>query len=215
MKKIIVCVLLGSLFFWGCNQSEKENEISKPAEFLAPVVEKKEPAKDFADKFTATVREKSGKLSVQLEETLGEAAEKADDMVVIVQEKSEEVLEKAAEMADTARERSKEFAAKANETGTSVSVEISKNVDNAKQSAQKVVAVVTAPVEVVLENMKGTVTLPHKMHSDSFDCTVCHGEETPGPLKLGKKEAHKLCKTCHQEKEAGPTKCTGCHVKKN
>ncbi len=60
----------------------------------------------------------------------------------------------------------------------------------------------------------GDVTFNHKVHGDTATCKACHGEGTPGKLKLGKDSAHKMCKGCHDSKKAGPTKCFDCHKKK-
>lgn len=71
-----------------------------------------------------------------------------------------------------------------------------------------------APLELVIENEKGAITLPHRMHAKTFGCLVCHGPGKPEHLDLGKVKAHALCKGCHKEKEKGPTNCNGCHAKK-
>jgi hypothetical protein len=85
--------------------------------------------------------------------------------------------------------------------------------------APKAVAPAPAPVSidvperVTLEASQGPVTLSHLDHAKSFPCATCHGDGTPGALRLGKDAAHSLCRDCHKAKGAGPTSCTGCHKK--
>jgi type 1 fimbria pilin len=67
---------------------------------------------------------------------------------------------------------------------------------------------------VVLTAKNGDVTFNHKVHSESMDCKVCHGDGKPGKVDLTKDTAHALCKDCHVKKAAGPTKCGECHKKK-
>jgi predicted CXXCH cytochrome family protein len=69
------------------------------------------------------------------------------------------------------------------------------------------------PDKVTMTAKNGNVTFDHKKHSASGDCKVCHGEETPAKLTLGKVAAHKLCIDCHKAKGAGPAKCGECHKK--
>jgi hypothetical protein len=65
----------------------------------------------------------------------------------------------------------------------------------------------------MLEASYGNITFPHATHSGTFDCTVCHGEGTPGRFGLDKEKAHVLCKDCHKKEGSGPTECKGCHKK--
>jgi hypothetical protein len=66
---------------------------------------------------------------------------------------------------------------------------------------------------VVMSAKNGDVTFNHKVHRESMECKVCHGEGTPGKIELDKNSAHALCKDCHKDKGAGPTKCGDCHKK--
>ena len=66
---------------------------------------------------------------------------------------------------------------------------------------------------LILPASQGKVTLHHLGHAQKFPCATCHGEATPGKLKLTKETAHALCRDCHQAKGAGPTGCSGCHQK--
>lgn len=71
----------------------------------------------------------------------------------------------------------------------------------------------TIPHEIVLVASKGNVTLPHSMHADAFECSICHGDGTPATFDLTKEVAHKVCKGCHKDEGVGPTGCSGCHKK--
>jgi len=71
-----------------------------------------------------------------------------------------------------------------------------------------------APETVTLNPKQGAITLPHKKHAEAHGCKTCHGEQTPGPLALGKEKGHALCLGCHKKMQAGPTSCTKCHQKK-
>ena len=75
------------------------------------------------------------------------------------------------------------------------------------------VAPALAADTVVLPAKNGNVTFNHKMHSESMECKVCHGEGTPAKIELDKNKAHALCKNCHKTKGQGPTKCGDCHKK--
>ena len=81
--------------------------------------------------------------------------------------------------------------------------------DKAVEAAKQAVS----PETLVLEASYGNVTFPHTMHSEEYECSTCHGEETPGLLGLDKATADELCKNCHNQKGAGPTDCKGCHKK--
>lgn len=71
-----------------------------------------------------------------------------------------------------------------------------------------------APADIIiLENKFGRVTLTHAFHGETYGCTPCHGDATPGPFELTKDLAHStMCKDCHKS-SGGPTGCTECHIK--
>lgn len=78
---------------------------------------------------------------------------------------------------------------------------------------------------------KPPVVFPHKVHSETNDCTVCHhtakGKDAvqscfechgkdpnaPDPSAMSAKENpfHIKCRGCHKEQGKGPTKCADCH----
>lgn len=75
------------------------------------------------------------------------------------------------------------------------------------------VAPALAVDSVVLPAKNGNVTFNHKVHSETIECKICHGEGTPAKIMLDKDKAHGLCKDCHKTKGTGPTKCGDCHKK--
>ncbi len=75
-------------------------------------------------------------------------------------------------------------------------------------------AFAAAPETVSFKCKNGDVTMSHVKHAPAgSDCKVCHGEGAPAKVKLGKDNAHKVCKACHEAKKAGPLKCGECHKK--
>ncbi len=81
----------------------------------------------------------------------------------------------------------------------------------AVESGQSLATIVET---IVINNDHGKVVLQHQKHAEAFGCSVCHEDQQPGPLELGKDKAHALCQGCHKEKNAGPTSCLKCHQKK-
>ncbi|WP_298269321.1 cytochrome c7 [Geobacter sp.] len=67
---------------------------------------------------------------------------------------------------------------------------------------------------LIFPSKNGSVTFPHKRHTDMLrECRFCH-EKTPGRMpNFGKDFAHKTCKGCHELRGTGPTKCGMCHRK--
>jgi len=138
------------------------------------------------------------------------AVEEAMDTVEEAAGEAMEQVEEAAEQATQAVEETMTPAVdKARETVIAAT-------DKARETVSAAVdKVTTTTVEsVVLENAYGKIVLPHKKHAQAHGCIVCHGEQKPGPLKLGKDAGHALCQGCHKEKQAGPTACAQCHQKK-
>ena len=132
--------------------------------------------------------------------------------------------EQAVKMAETAMEDAGKTASAASDETVKVAAGTVAEVE--KQAVAKVAAVesaMVAPVaaakkatvtqEIVLEASKGNITFPHGMHSENFDCSICHGDGTPAAFDLTKEVAHKVCKGCHKDEGAGPTGCSGCHKK--
>jgi len=100
------------------------------------------------------------------------------------------------------------------------------------------VEVSIGPAEITLqtESARKPADFPHRLHQDTYSCTVCHHAKdeimviekcaschTPDinnpDVNSYKKAAHKLCKDCHkavnrEEGKDAPIKCSGCHTKK-
>ena len=147
-----------------------------------------------------------------------EAMDKINEVAGPIIDKAEkttsEVASKVAEQTKMARKRSGEFAAALQEETAPVVKKTGSALIVAGEKVQKAGEVMSAPEKMVIDNNKGKVTLPHRVHGKSFGCAACHGEKKPGALELGKAKAHTLCKGCHKEKGKGPIKCSGCHEKK-
>ena len=130
----------------------------------------------------------------KVEETTGAVADATQAVGEAVEKKAEQ------EAAVAVQEKKVEAAVKVEEKAASV-------VEKSGQAA-------TTTVEsVVIDNKNGKVVLQHKRHAEAYGCAACHGDQKPGPFKLGKEKAHALCQGCHKEKN-GPTSCNKCHQKK-
>lgn len=134
----------------------------------------------------------------------------------------EQAKEKGQEAIEAVKDTAKAVEEKVEEKAAEVEKKIEPMVEKGKQTVADVKAAVEkkiAPVEpvaetVVIDNKNGKVVLPHKKHAEAQGCPACHGDQKPGPLKLGKDAAHALCLGCHKKNQAGPTSCTKCHQKK-
>jgi hypothetical protein len=131
-----------------------------------------------------------------------------------------EVKEEAAEVAAAAKEKVAETSGTVKETVVEKSAAVTEKVEEKMEQPAPVAVVketadkLTTTVETVeLDNKNGKVVLAHKKHAEAHGCAACHGDQTPGPFKLGKDAGHALCQGCHKEKKAGPTTCTKCHQK--
>lgn len=100
------------------------------------------------------------------------------------------------------------------------------------------------PADMVLQtgNAKKPANFPHAKHQENLKCADCHHTKTAdgkrGPYAEGaqakcvtchnetdmpdnkklnnfKGVGHAQCKGCHKDMAKGPSKCTGCHPKKN
>ncbi|MDY0213663.1 MAG: hypothetical protein RBR06_11740 [Desulfuromonadaceae bacterium] len=99
---------------------------------------------------------------------------------------------------------------KVNETSTGLQEEAKLATT---QKVSTAAASVTPADNIILENKFGRVTLTHTFHGETYGCTPCHGDTTPGPFELTKDLAHSsMCKDCHKS-AGGPTGCTDCHIK--
>lgn len=125
-------------------------------------------------------------------------------------QQAQQTADAAAKQAEQAATAVQEKAAAVQKQAEAVVAKGEKAAADAKASAEKILA----PETVTLNPKQGTITLPHKKHADAHGCKTCHGDQTPGPLALGKEKGHALCLGCHKKMQAGPTSCTKCHQKK-
>ena len=147
------------------------------------------------------------------QETMDKINKVARPMLEQAEKTTGEVVAKVAVKADQARQQTAKFAAALQEESAPVMKKTGAALVVAGEKVQQEAEVMSAPKTVVIDNKKGKVTLPHRLHGKSFGCSACHGDKTPGALKLGKAKAHTLCKGCHKGKGKGPSKCSGCHEK--
>ncbi len=156
-----------------------------------------------APKKTETATEK---MAESTETAAGEVKETAETVAEETRQMAAATADKTEEMAGQAAEASKEMMADAKETTKEAADTVA---EKAVDSAQKAVS----PESIVLEASYGNVTFPHALHQDSYECSTCHGEGTPGLFGLDKDKAHALCRECHKQEGAGPTGCKDCHKK--
>ncbi len=185
-----------TLAIFGCSQSEE----SKPA-----------PGK--TETATEKVAEATESAAGEVKEAAQTVAEETKQMADAAADKTEEMAGQAAEaskemMAD-AKEATKEAADTVAEKAQSAAVATTTAADKAVDSAKQAVS----PETIVLEASYGNVTFPHALHQGSYECSTCHGEETPGLFGLDKDKAHELCRDCHKQEGVGPTGCKDCHKK--
>jgi len=205
MKRFALFVgLLIVLLTFGCGKQEQAEEKTAPE---AAVAETPETATEHVAQVADQVAEKTSEVAAHVEKKTEEAVKTASDAV---EQKAEKVTEAVESVAETGKE-------KAAETVTTVEEKAGEAATAVQEKAAEVVAAVTPEKTsgegMVIESSYGNVTFNHTKHSETIDCATCHGEGEPGPLTMGKDQAHKVCKGCHMEKAAGPTKCSACHVK--
>lgn len=216
MKKtaLLIVLLVASLSVIACSKKEEAQAPEKAAETAAVAVAEKaaevgakveEKAADVA----AQVEEKAVEAAVQVEEKAVEAAAATESSVQAATKQASEVAAKVEDKAAEATEAGKEAVAAVAGAGAAAVAAVEKKAAEATQA----VAEAVSGDNIVVENTYGKVTFNHKVHSEAFDCALCHGEGEPGALAMGKEKAHAACKGCHQEQGAGPTKCSECHVK--
>jgi len=215
--------MLLALVVFGCGQSEETKQEAK--ETVAEKMTKTaETAAGHVKDAAETVAEKAAEAEKQAEPAVKEAVEATKEMTSEAAEKTEVMAsgaaEKTEEMASQATEETKQMMAEAKEaTGEAADMVADKTTaaaaattmaaGEAVEAAQQAVS----PETIVLEASYGNITFPHKMHSDTYDCTTCHGDATPARFGLDKEKAHALCKECHKKEGAGPTSCKDCHKK--
>lgn len=199
MHRFLWIVLVTSVIaLLGCESQEQPATKTAPHQVVKP--EK-----------TIKAEEAQGKApAVEAAQAVADQAEKRVEETV---KAVEETVEKTV---DTATAKAEEVQTSAKEAVSSVESQAGSTVAAMTETMTKPVAVVketAAPDEIVIEASYGKVTLPHSMHAESYECSICHGDAAPAAFVLGKETAHKVCKGCHKDEGAGPTGCKGCHVK--
>ncbi|MDX9708905.1 MAG: cytochrome c3 family protein [Trichloromonas sp.] len=202
---LLIVLLVASLSIVACSKKEEAQAPApeKAAETAAATVTEK------AAETAAQVEEKAADVAAQVEEKAVEAAAQVEEKAAEAAAATESAVQAATEQAGEVAAKVEEKAAEATEAGKEVVAAVEEKAAEATQA----VAEAASGDSIVIENTYGKVTFNHKVHSEAFDCALCHGEGEPGALDLGKEKAHAACKGCHQEKGAGPTKCSECHVK--
>ena len=192
----ILGTMLLALMIFGCNQSEESKSVQGTTETTTEkVTEAAKTAAGEVKEMAVAVSDKAVELEKQAEPAIKEATSETKEMAVAAVDKTGEVLTEA-----------KDSTVKATKTAAvATTMAAEKVVDAAKQAV--------SPETIVFDASYGKVTFPHEMHSGNYDCSTCHGEETPGLFGLDKEKAHALCKDCHKKIGAGPADCKGCHKK--
>ncbi len=209
---------------------EKVVEASKEVAEASKAVEEKiednigeKPEQESAVAVPEKTDEETTREVADATQAVQEAVEKRTEQEAAVAEQEKKVEEATQAVEEAVEEKAKQEAAVAEQekkVEAAVAVQEEK-VDAAVKMEEKAASVVekdgqaaTTTVEtVVIDNKNGKVVLMHKRHAEAYGCTVCHGDQEPGPFELGKEKAHALCKGCHKEKN-GPTSCNKCHQKK-
>ena len=204
---LLIVLLVASLSVVACSKKEEAQAPEKAAETAAVAVTEK------AAEVGAQAEEKAAESAAQVQEKAAESAAQVQEKAV---EAAAEVKEEAVEAAAEVKEEAVEAAAdtqKAAQAATEQAAEVAAEVEEKAADAAQAVAEAASGDNIVIENTYGKVTFNHKVHAESFDCALCHGEGEAGALDMGKEKAHAACKGCHQEQGAGPVKCSECHVK--
>lgn len=196
-----ISAMLLSLVVFGCGPSDESKSLQQSAETAKERMT--EAAKTVAGEvkeMAGAVADKASEMEEQAKPAIKEATEETKAMAVAAADKAHGVItdvKDAGEKAtDTATEKIKAAA-------VATAIAADKAVEAAKQAV--------SPETLVFEASYGNVSFPHALHSEEYDCSTCHGEETPGLFGLDKATAHELCKSCHKQKGVGPTDCKGCH----
>jgi hypothetical protein len=199
--QLTLASIMTALLLLGCSRTDREPEtvpksqvnIEKPTDLTSDIAESAEEAKEAAIEIT------------------DQAVNKAEDLAEKTETTAKEVSDEISEKTAAAR-------VAAGETVTAAKDKAESLVENTTESGNQAVtttgASLSVPEIITLENNKGKIVLPHKMHSATIACAQCHGDADPGPMELGQEKGHALCQGCHKEKGAGPTTCSGCHEKK-
>jgi FtsZ-interacting cell division protein ZipA len=193
MSKIVILgMAILALMVSGCEKSEELNPTKTTTETTTERIA--EAAKDSAGEMKESaqvVAEKAEDSEKETESAAKEAVKESEELAASADDKTKEIANQSADEAKEVMSQAKE--------GTTVAI------DEAKQTF--------SPETIVLEASYGNITFPHAQHSDTFECSTCHGDTAPGPFDLDKNSAHDLCRDCHKQKGLGPTDCKGCHKK--
>ena len=224
MKKIVILLVFAGILVAGCGNEKKNEEATQHKNIQTSdksasvsVKEIAPPSSDQISIKTDETKNNTVNLAAAVQEKVDPMIEKSNEqaakIVETIHDKTEPAVRETEEtsiaLEEDVKEKSTPIVVSATETVTELTQKETETVrDIGSQEAA-----IELPEVVILENKKGNIVLPHKTHSDSFDCKTCHGENQPGPLSLGKDAGHNLCKGCHKEKNAGPTNCSGCHTK--
>lgn len=211
--KFYVAAMIAGLMLGGCSQDKKQAEAPVPA--TKPAVEQ---TMDKVVEAAGEVKEEAAEVAAAAKEKVAEASGTVKETVV---DATVAVKKEATEVATAAKEKGQMAAGAVKETVVEKSAAVTEKVEEKMEQLAPVAVVketadkLTTTVETVeLDNKNGKVVLAHKKHAEAHGCAACHGDQTPGPFKLGKDAGHALCQGCHKEKKAGPTTCTKCHQKK-
>jgi hypothetical protein len=191
-KMVILGMAILALMVSGCEKSEELNPTKTTTETTTERIA--EAAKDSAGEMKESaqvVAEKAEDSEKQTESAAKEAVKESEELAASADDKTKEIANQSADEAKEVMSQAKE--------GTTMAI------DEAKQTF--------SPETIVLEASYGNITFPHAQHSDTFECSTCHGDTAPGPFDLDKNSAHDLCRDCHKQKGLGPTDCKGCHKK--
>ncbi len=214
MKKIWAVLVVVGFLIIGCGNEEKKEVTGKEGKKAPGSVEETQSTSsgriaEKTDELKRATVEMANAIQERTSPVVEKTKEAAIDLIETIHEKTEPAVKTTKALVATVKEKSTPVIIATIETTTDLTQKATKAVQDigthgiAKES----------PIVVILKNKKGEITMPHKKHSDLFDCQTCHGENEPGSFSLNKAIGHKLCKGCHKEKASGPTKCSGCHLK--
>lgn len=195
-KKMILAMAILVLMVYGCDKSEEPN-----------------PTKTTTETTTEKIAEEAKASAGEMKEKTQFAADKAEDSEKQTESVAKEAVEESKELVASEGDKTKEIAHQSVEVARDEMSETKQGAKMAADEAANQVKQTFSPETIVLEASYGNITFPHAQHSDTFECSTCHGDTAPGPFDLDKNSAHDLCRDCHKQKGLGPTDCKGCHKK--
>jgi hypothetical protein len=191
-KMVILGMAILALMVSGCEKSEELN-----------------PTKTTTETTTERIAEAAKDSAGEMKESAQVVAEKAEDSEKQTESAAKEAVKESEELAASADDKTKEIANQSADEAKEVMSQAKEGTTMANDEAKQTFS----PETIVLEASYGNITFPHAQHSDTFECSTCHGDTAPGPFDLDKNSAHDLCRDCHKQKGLGPTDCKGCHKK--